>query len=638
MGIQPLFKEIFVPDKKVRWRAAGLGGCGECRLYQNCLSPRMPPTGEGRKGILVLAEAPGAEEDRRGTQLIGKSGSRLRAELRELGIDLDRDCRKMNAVNCRPPGNKTPTDIQIACCRARIMQEISRFKPKVILALGAVSMKTLCQHRCLWEYGFPGISQWQGAIIPDQELKCWIVPTYHPAYILRMEDSSPIYTMKWREDLQKVKEAAQGPSPVVCDRRSDVELLLSPSVATNRTKDLHEMLLRQEKPIVAFDYETTGLKPYLDGHKCVCASFGWRTEAGVRALCVPTVEETWPAIASILRDTRIGKCAHNMKFEDLWTRIRGYPALNGFRVQNWEWDSMIAAHILDNRPQYTGLKFQTYINFGVLGYDDDVAPYIRTRQGANAINNIDDAPRRQLFLYCAYDSLFEYLLMEKQRPEILKDSGLRRAYKLMHDGALALTNVETNGIVVDLDYCKTQLKHLTRQIEHLNRRILRYKEVQKWQEMAGKAFNLASPKQLRDLLVKRLGVQIDKVTASGIESVDKTVLENIDLPFVKDLLRIRKLEKIKSTYLSGYLSEAPDGILHPFYHLHKVVSYRGSCSDPNFGHCLEVVKSREFRGQPERPILIRALAAQMSVAIEGATTSTYVRTPKWVEAREHNRD
>lgn len=595
MGIQPLFKEIFVPDKKVRRRAAGLGGCGECRLYQDCLSPRMSPTGEGRKGILVLAEAPGAEEDKRGTQLIGKSGSLLRAELRKLGIDLDRDCRKMNAVNCRPPGNKTPTDTQIACCRTRIMQEISTFKPKVILALGAASMKSLCQHRGVWEYGFPGISQWQGAVIPDQELKCWIVPTYHPAYILRMEDSS-IYEMKWREDLLKAKNAAEGPSPTIRNHRNDVEMVLSPSVAANRVKDLYEVLSKQEKPIVAFDYETTGVKPYLDGHKCVCVSFGWRTESGVRALCVPTVEETWPAVASILRDTRIGKCAHNMKFEDLWTRIRGYPELNGFRVQNWEWDSMLAAHVLDNRPQYVGLKFQTYINFGVLGYDDDVAPYIRTvRKGANSLNNIDDAPKRQLFLYCAYDSLFEYLLMEKQKPEILNDSGLRRAYKLMHDGALALTDVEVNGIVVDLDYCQNQLAHLTRQIDYLNRRILKYEEVQNWQKMAGKAFNLASPKQLRDLLVKRLGVKIEKETASGLESVDKTVLENIDLSFIKDLLRIRKLEKIKSTYLSGYISEAPDGVLHPFYHLHKVVSYRGSCSDPNFGHCLEVVKPCEFR-------------------------------------------
>ena len=69
----------------------------------------MPVTGEGRLKILILAEAPGEQEDAQNTQLIGPAGQVLRKTLAGFGVDLDRDCRKTNAVRCRPPGNRRPT-------------------------------------------------------------------------------------------------------------------------------------------------------------------------------------------------------------------------------------------------------------------------------------------------------------------------------------------------------------------------------------------------------------------------------------------------------------------------------------------------------------------------------------------------
>ena len=69
--------------------------CGLCGLYKNCISPKMPPTGKGRKKILIVAEAPGEEEDKRNTQLIGRAGKYTRRVLKTLNIDLDIDCRKV---------------------------------------------------------------------------------------------------------------------------------------------------------------------------------------------------------------------------------------------------------------------------------------------------------------------------------------------------------------------------------------------------------------------------------------------------------------------------------------------------------------------------------------------------------------
>jgi hypothetical protein len=108
--------------------------------------------------------------------------------------------------------------------------------------------------------------------------------------------------------------------------------------------------------------------------------------------------------------------AHNMKYEDTVTKI-----LAGYNVKPWSWDSMQAAHILDNRPGISGLKFQTYVNFGVSGYDDEVSSYLSSddTKDNNAINRVRELIAKpggwdMLLKYCALDSYYEYKLAVKQ--------------------------------------------------------------------------------------------------------------------------------------------------------------------------------------------------------------------------------
>lgn len=628
-GIKPFFKIFEEPRIKAKNRGrrnVGIGGCEACGLYKGCHSPRMPATGEGRKGIFILAEAPGKNEDAEGIQLIGKSGRRLRRELERFGIDLDRDCRKLNAVNCRPEKNRTPTDLEIAYCRSRVLAEIKEFRPKVILALGGPAMKALCQHRSAWDNGFPSMQNWQGELIPDQELGCWIVPTWHPAFLERM-DGHPVYERKWRQSLELAAKMADSSPPEIIDYTSMIQTFVDPQQAAKRLQELYEVLCqRGENAFVSFDYETTGLKPYLEGHKIVCCSMAWQEGAAISFLMA---EQTWPIVYKILRNPAIGKAAHNMKFEYLWTKVRGWRG--GFEVRNWKWDSMLAAHVLDNRTGRAGLKFQAYIKFGILGYDDAAGPFIRSgKKSANAFNRVQELPTHELLLYCGMDSLLEYRLAQRQMPQI-KKLGLLDSYNLFHEGALALVDAETNGIVIDLDYCKKQKDYLDRQIAHMKNRMEDYPEVVKWRKMAGGDFSLASPAQLSKLLYQELGIEVTKETATGAASVDKATLEDIDLPFVQDLLKIRKLEKIRSTYLEAYVREAPDGFLHPFYHLHKVISYRGSCSDPNFQN----IPKRDLMSQKvvRRALLPRPGFCWFEVdysGIEVRIAATYHKDPEMI--------
>jgi len=582
--MKPFFEVDVAPFKRASRgnSSAGRGGlsCDSCSLQEKCKSPKMEPSGLGEKKILVLAEAPGREEDEKGTQLIGASGRYLRYELERIGIDLDRDCRKTNAVNCRPPDNRDPSKKEISCCRPRLLAEIESFRPKVILALGRQAILSLCDYR--GGKALPGISSWQGFTIPDQEHKAWIVPTWHPAFLLR-DDKQPLYERFFRRDLRRALSCLDKDISIV-DYVNMVEVIVSPALAAKKLNELYRYLLDSSEPVISFDYETTGKKPYAEGHKIVSCSIAWEQSGEIKGIAFLTTEETWPLLYRILANPKIKKVAHNMKFERLWTMIRGWPGVkDGFEVQGLIWDAMLAAHVLDNRTGISGLKFQSYVNFGILGYDKEVDSYIRSTKdsGGNAFNKIEKAPIRELLLYNGMDSVLEHSLYLVQKEKYEKDAESSKAYKLFHDGSLTFNDMEMRGIDLDKNYCLKQQKHLERQIDRLQRKIDESPEVQEWQKFKGAKLNIDSPVQMSDLLYRQLEVPIVSRTDSGRPSVNAEALEEMDVPFVKHVISIRKLEKVTS-YLEQFVREEHGGVIHPFFNLHMTRTQRSSSDSPNF--------------------------------------------------------
>jgi uracil-DNA glycosylase len=158
-----------------------LAQCGACGLSRKCFSPRMPPTGKGSNKVLVVAEAPGEEEDRQGVQLIGRAGQLLRNMLHTIGEELD-DCWKTNAVICRPPGNEIKTEY-VAACRPTLLKTIAELKPRVIILLGGSAVESVIEPE--WGRNVGGIGRWAGYTIPSPTYNAWLCPTYHPSYLLR---------------------------------------------------------------------------------------------------------------------------------------------------------------------------------------------------------------------------------------------------------------------------------------------------------------------------------------------------------------------------------------------------------------------------------------------------------------------
>jgi len=371
--------------------------CPACKLYENCLSPKMEIGGDGEKGILVVAEAPGADEDELGTQLVGDAGEHLSAMLERLGIDLHRDCWKVNAVNCRPPGNRTPKDNEIQACRPKVYEAL-RKQPSVVLVLGSSAIKSVIgpDYRDNTALGKVGI--WVGQQIPSHRWNTWLCPTYHPSYLIRQNDDAleTITENHIRLALETMDRPVASrvfdPEPVFLYTEEEIKYFLTQYSHSSRK--------------VAFDYETTGLKPQAPGQEVVSMGIS----DGKDTVAFMIEEGVMGAVRSFLASD-VPKIAANLKFEEAWSRtFFGQP------VRNWRWDTMATQHFLDNRPGIASVQFQAFVRYGVQPYNEEVESYLKTRN-SNGLNKIRELPTHVLLRYNAMDAALEWRIAKDQLRE-----------------------------------------------------------------------------------------------------------------------------------------------------------------------------------------------------------------------------
>lgn len=380
--------------------------CYGCGLYKKATTPKMKPYGNFKRGIMNIGEAPGETEDLKGIPFVGKTGRLLQRTYEELGIDLFEDCININAVNCRPIDehgkNRTPTNTEIECCRKSVLGYIKQYKPKVIILLGNVALQSLLGYR--WNGVLNGIMEWRGFTIPDQDFKAWVCPVFHPSYVERSSDL-PVVKIIWKKDLQNAFNKIH--EKFVEYKEPNITFL----------EDLNDLYSIKSGQTISFDYETTGLKPHAKGHKIVCCSVA-TSEDDVVVFEMPKDREKQKPFIDILKDKNILKMAHNCKFEENWS----WQILKT-RVRGWHWDSMLAAHILDNRKGVTGLKFQTYVNLGIVDYNMNVKHYLEA-DNSNGINSVEKLikttkGKHELMKYCALDSIHQYRIAMIQMKEFI---------------------------------------------------------------------------------------------------------------------------------------------------------------------------------------------------------------------------
>ncbi|MDL2337350.1 MAG: uracil-DNA glycosylase [Pseudomonadota bacterium] len=160
-----------------------VASCTACAL---CESRTQTVFGVGHPQAhwMIVGEAPGEEEDRRGEPFVGRSGQLLDNMLRAIGLsrqpgetpDPAKQVFIANTLKCRPPGNRNPLPDELARCEGFLIRQIELVQPKIILAMGRFAVQSLLRSNS-------PIGQLRGRVHRYQGVP--LVVTYHPAYLLR---------------------------------------------------------------------------------------------------------------------------------------------------------------------------------------------------------------------------------------------------------------------------------------------------------------------------------------------------------------------------------------------------------------------------------------------------------------------
>ena len=134
---EPDLAALRVVDAEVR-------ACIRCELHVGRLNA-VPGEGSGRRGLMLVGEAPGRKEDESGRPFVGSAGKNLDLALAAAGIPRA-DCFITSIVKCRPPGNRDPTEAEKAACRPYLDVQVAALRPKVIVALGRHGLSGLIGH------------------------------------------------------------------------------------------------------------------------------------------------------------------------------------------------------------------------------------------------------------------------------------------------------------------------------------------------------------------------------------------------------------------------------------------------------------------------------------------------------------
>ena len=170
--------------------------CRKCPLHLS-RTRAVPGMGSPFARWMFVGEAPGHNEDLQGLPFVGRAGQLLDAMIAALKMER-KDVFIANVIKCRPPDNRNPLIDEIDQCEPYLHSQLSIIKPAIIVALGAVSAQSLLKTT-------DPIGRIRGKVYHYGETGIPLVPTYHPAYLLR----SPTQKRKTWEDLLLAKSIVE---------------------------------------------------------------------------------------------------------------------------------------------------------------------------------------------------------------------------------------------------------------------------------------------------------------------------------------------------------------------------------------------------------------------------------------------
>jgi len=344
-------------------------------------------------------------------------------------------------------------------------------------------------------------------------------------------------------------------------------------------------LLKQQKDI-CFDTETTGT----DANFCELVGLSFAIKAN-EAWYVPVPvdqEETKKIVAEfkeLFEDASIGKTGQNLKFDILM--LKWY----GVEVRGNLFDTMMAHYVLDPDTRH-GMDI---LSENYLGYKPVSITSLIGAKGKNQ-GNMRDVEIEKIKEYAAEDADITLQLRNVFEPKIKEAEAEKLIHEIEHPLIYVLADIEYEGVKIDHDTLKEFSKELETDVAKLEKVVF---------EKAGVRFNIASPKQLGEVLFEKLMLDPKaKKTKTGQYQTGEDVLVALAAKsdIVRDILDYRQLQKLKSTYVDALpqMVNAKTGRVHTSYNQAVAATGRLSSTNPN----LQNIPIRTERGREVRKAFI----------------------------------
>ena len=421
------------------------------------------------------------------------------------------------------------------------------------------------------------------ALFKDMEFKTWIA---------ELEDGGPVVPVASTDSDQPQQPGAAPQAPV----EKDYQTVLTQN-------ELNQWLSKIAKAeLVAVDTETTSL----DYMKAELVGVSVAVEPG-QAAYIPFGHDYLGApeqldkdsvleqLKPLLEDPSIKKVGQNLKYD------MSVLAQHGIRLQGIAFDTMLESYVFDSvatRHDMDSLA-EKYLEETCISFSDVAG------KGAAQLT-FNQVALEQAGPYAAEDADITLRLHQCLWPKVQAQPTLETVFNDLELPLLpVLSKIERTGALVDDTLLFQQSQELAERLAEM--------ETQAW-DLAGQQFNLASPKQLGEILFEKLEIPVLKKTAKGAPSTKEEVLQELalDYPLPKVLLEHRGLAKLKSTYTDKLptMINPVSKRIHTSYHQAGTATGRLSSSDPN----LQNIPVRTPEGRRVRQAFIPATGCKMVAA------------------------
>ena len=326
-------------------------------------------------------------------------------------------------------------------------------------------------------------------------------------------------------------------------------------------------------------------------------------------------------IKPILEDPKVEKIGHHLKYD------AHIFENHGIHLQGWYFDTMLASYVLNAVATRHGMDdvARVYLSHLTTTYEQVAGKGTKQK----TFNQIELETAAHYAAEDAHVTFRLYEVLDRKLKEIPELSGI--LHNIEMPVASVLTTMEENGIELDLTFLDQLSVDFAETIQNLENQII---------EIAGESFNVASPKQVGEVLFEKLGLKGGKKTATGQYSTSEAVLEKIDHPITALIIEYRGLTKLKSTYTEALVKQANNDThrVHTSYHQALTATGRLSSTDPN----LQNIPVREEIGRQIRKAFIapkgRVLLAADYSQIELRLMAHFSQDDALVDAFNHGQD